>query len=140
LRSFDDPAQAIQIAAGETFEVRLAGNPTTGYTWQANANHQFKVGGEYTRYKTRHHEVYASPGNIYKNQYLVRPTYSVAYAQDKIEYSGMVVNAGLRLDLFDPAVQVPSDVARPRINALPAGRKPAVVRRGVLELLDVGLG
>jgi inhibitor of cysteine peptidase len=54
LRSFDDPAQAIQVAAGETFAVRLAGNPTTGYTWQANVDssylelvyQEFEPGGE----------------------------------------------------------------------------------------------
>jgi len=83
------------------------------YTLQANSSHQFKLGGEYTRYKTRHHEVYASPGNIYKNQYLVRPTYAVAYAQDKIEYSGLIVNAGLRLDVFAPAMKIPSDETYP---------------------------
>ncbi len=83
------------------------------YTWQANGNHQFKFGGEYTKYKTRHHEVYASPGNIYRNQYLVRPTYAVAFAQDKIEYSGMIVNAGLRLDVFDPRMKIPSDETYP---------------------------
>jgi inhibitor of cysteine peptidase len=38
LRSFDDPAQAIHVASGETFAVRLAGNPTTGYTWQASVD------------------------------------------------------------------------------------------------------
>jgi predicted secreted protein len=38
LRRFDDPAQAIQVAVGETFAVRLAGNPTTGYTWQASVD------------------------------------------------------------------------------------------------------
>jgi outer membrane receptor protein involved in Fe transport len=83
------------------------------YTWQATEHHQFKMGGEYTKYRTRHHEIYASPGNVYKNEYLVRPTYIVSYAQDKIEYSGLVVNAGLRLDLFDPEFKVPSDPAYP---------------------------
>lgn len=54
MRSFDDPAQAIQVAAGETLAVRLAGNPTTGYTWQANfdssylelVGQEFEPGGE----------------------------------------------------------------------------------------------
>lgn len=54
MRSFDDPAQTIQVAAGEAFAVRLAGNPTTGYTWQASVDRsclelidqQFEPGGE----------------------------------------------------------------------------------------------
>ena len=83
------------------------------YTWQATDSHQFKVGGEYVKYRTRHHEVYASPGNVYKNDYLVRPSYTVAYVQDKLEYSGLIVNLGLRLDTFDPEVQIPSDETYP---------------------------
>ena len=83
------------------------------YTWQATGHHQLKFGGEYSRYKTKHHEIYASPGNTYRNQYLVRPRYVVAYGQDKVEYSGMVVNAGIRLDMFDPNSSVPSDPAYP---------------------------
>ena len=83
------------------------------YTWQVNNFNQIKVGGEYTKYRTRHHEVYASPGNVYKNDYLVRPTYAVAYAQDKLEHSGLIVNVGLRLDMFNPEVMVPSDETYP---------------------------
>jgi inhibitor of cysteine peptidase len=41
LRSYDDTAQAIQVAAGEAFAVRLAGNPTTGYTWQASVDSSY---------------------------------------------------------------------------------------------------
>jgi predicted secreted protein len=35
---FDDPARTIHVAAGEAFAVVLAGNPTTGYTWQADVD------------------------------------------------------------------------------------------------------
>ena len=31
---FDDPAKPIHVTAGDTFALALAGNPTTGYTWQ----------------------------------------------------------------------------------------------------------
>jgi outer membrane receptor protein involved in Fe transport len=78
-------------------------------TSQISDHHQIKVGGERYDYETTHQEVYASAGNVYRNDYTVNPTYSVAYAQDKAEYSGLVVNVGMRLDAFDPTFMVPSD-------------------------------
>ena len=35
---FTDPGTAIQVATGEEFSIVLAGNPTTGYTWQVNTD------------------------------------------------------------------------------------------------------
>jgi predicted secreted protein len=54
LQRFDSQAQTIRVAAGEAFVVTLAGNPTTGYTWQARAvshyvellGQEFAPGGE----------------------------------------------------------------------------------------------
>ncbi|HVP58086.1 MAG TPA: carboxypeptidase regulatory-like domain-containing protein, partial [bacterium] len=83
------------------------------FTSQVNDHHQIKVGSEYYRYDTVHDEVYAPAGNVYRNEYHVRPTYSVFYLQDKAEYSGLVVNAGFRLDAFDPNFKVPSDPTCP---------------------------
>ncbi|MFC1800054.1 TonB-dependent receptor domain-containing protein [Candidatus Eisenbacteria bacterium] len=85
----------------------------TSITSQANSHHQVKVGGEIARYKTLHQEVYAPPGNIYRNEYLVKPVYGVLYAQDKVEYSGLIVNFGARFDYFDPNVKLPSDPVYP---------------------------
>jgi outer membrane receptor protein involved in Fe transport len=82
-------------------------------TSQMNEHHQVKLGGEYSRYETRHQEIYAPQGNPYRNDYTVEPVYAVAYAQDKIEYSGLIVNAGLRLDMFDPRFKYPSDPVYP---------------------------
>lgn len=83
------------------------------FTSQIGEHHQFKVGGEHYRYDTEHREVYAPAGNIYRNDYHVEPTYTVAYLQDKAEYSGLVVNAGFRIDAFDPNFLVPSDPTCP---------------------------
>ena len=83
------------------------------FSSQVNDHHQFKVGGEFYQYDTRHQEVYAPAGNVYRNDYHVRPTYAVAYIQDKAEYSGLVVNAGVRLDAFDPKFRVPADPTCP---------------------------
>jgi inhibitor of cysteine peptidase len=40
MQRFDNPTKLIQVAAGETFAVTLAGNPTTGYTWQVGVDQQ----------------------------------------------------------------------------------------------------
>jgi outer membrane receptor for ferrienterochelin and colicin len=91
------------------------------FTSQMTEHHQIKVGGEYYRYNTIHDEVYAPAGNVYRNEYHVRPNYSVAYIQDKAEYSGLVVNAGFRLDAFDPQFKVPSNPACPWDSASERG-------------------
>ena len=54
MKRYADPIAAIQIAVGERFAIELAGNPTTGYTWQVHADSQhlellgqeFEPGGE----------------------------------------------------------------------------------------------
>jgi inhibitor of cysteine peptidase len=38
MRRFSDPAAAVRVEAGETFEVALPGNPSTGYTWQVSVD------------------------------------------------------------------------------------------------------
>ena len=54
MKRYVDPRAAIQVAVGEEFALELAGNPTTGYTWQISADSQhlellgqkFEAGGE----------------------------------------------------------------------------------------------
>jgi inhibitor of cysteine peptidase len=41
VQRLDDPTQAGGVAVGEVFAIALAGNPTTGYTWQACADTQY---------------------------------------------------------------------------------------------------
>jgi outer membrane receptor protein involved in Fe transport len=89
-------------------------------TSQIDEHHQVKIGGEYSRYETSHQEVFAPAGNVYRNDYTVRPSYAVAYVQDKVEYSGLVINAGLRFDAFDPNFQYPSDPVYPWDPTIPA--------------------
>jgi outer membrane receptor protein involved in Fe transport len=85
----------------------------TSITSQVDGHHQVKIGGELSRYETSHEEIYAPAGNVYRNDYSVKPTYTVAYVQDKVEYSGLIVNTGLRLDAFDPNFGYPSDPVYP---------------------------
>lgn len=54
MHRFDDPARAIRVALDEVFAIALAGNPTAGYTWQADFDgqhlalieHTFESGGD----------------------------------------------------------------------------------------------
>ena len=41
MQRYDDPGQAIRVAADETFAIELGGNPTTGYTWQADIDTRY---------------------------------------------------------------------------------------------------
>ena len=42
--------------------------------------------------------------------YVRKPKEFSAYIQDKMEYDIMIINAGVRLDYFDPAAQIPVDL------------------------------
>lgn len=54
MKTYADPIAAIQVAVGDRFAIELAGNPTTGYTWQIHVDSQhlellsqeFEPGGE----------------------------------------------------------------------------------------------
>jgi len=54
-----------------------------------------------------------SPGN---QDYTKYPRELAAYIQDKMEYDIMIINAGLRLDYFDPHSEVPADLRNPSNN------------------------
>lgn len=41
MQRFEDLARSIHVAAGEAFAIALAGNPTTGYTWQAEVDSSY---------------------------------------------------------------------------------------------------
>jgi len=84
-------------------------------TSQINQQHQLKAGVEGHYYDVFDYSVdTASGGNIYMNRYHAFPNSGAIYFQDKMEYRGMVVNAGLRFDYFDPNFdEYPADPANP---------------------------
>jgi hypothetical protein len=88
-------------------------------TSQINKQHQLKTGFELQS----HHLVYndnffdITTGASQGNHLNVNPLQLSVYAQDKIEFSDIIVNAGLRLDYFDPKVDVPADPTDPNIKA-----------------------
>lgn len=102
----------------------------TTYTNQLSNNHKVRTGLEYQWYNIFDHDIdLASGGNVYgqnlgqshdwgqDGQKSINPYIFAAFAEDKMEYQGMIVNFGLRFDLFDPNWNnIPSDLENPVIN------------------------
>jgi outer membrane receptor protein involved in Fe transport len=88
----------------------------TTYTNQWNKQNTLRSGVEFTNYNIFEHDVdIASGGNVYganigaidgqgrEGQDELLPYMGAFFAENKMEYDGMIVNAGLRFDYFDPA-------------------------------------
>ena len=77
---------------------------------QVTANHQIQTGVEFLGYDLYNLQTtnYGS-SNLYMEYYDVQPQSLSAYVQDKMEYEGMIVNAGLRYDLYNPSGISPLD-------------------------------
>jgi outer membrane receptor protein involved in Fe transport len=71
------------------------------YTLQKGRN-EFKSGLDVNLYDIQEDDIFASTDNWYIYEYDVQPMAGAAYLQDKLEFEGMIMNLGLRLDLFDP--------------------------------------
>lgn len=87
----------------------------TDITSQINQQHQLKAGIEAKYYDIFDYYIdLASGGNVYAGRYHVFPNSGAAYIQDKMEYRGMIVNAGLRFDYFDSNFdEYPADITDP---------------------------
>lgn len=70
---------------------------------QVTENHQIQTGIEFSANHLYNLGTtnYGS-SNLYMEYYDVTPTSLSLYAQDKMEYEGMIVNAGLRYDIYHP--------------------------------------
>lgn len=53
--------------------------------------------------------------SIYHDEYTRKPMELAAYIQDKMEFDDLIINIGLRVDMFDPAGQVLKDPTDPNI-------------------------
>lgn len=60
---------------------------------------------------------YRDLGSQGNQEYTKYPKEFAAYIQDKMEYDIMIINAGLRLDYFDPHSEVPADLRNPSNNS-----------------------
>ena len=86
---------------------------------QVTANHLIQTGVELLAYDLYNIGTtnYGS-SNLYMEFYDVQPQSLSMYVQDKMEYEGMIVNAGLRYDLYNPDGISPADPLDPlELNA-----------------------
>ncbi|MCK5684400.1 TonB-dependent receptor, partial [bacterium] len=104
-------------------------------TSQVTNHHKLKSGFEYKMWDIFDHDVdLPSGGNLYggslgirdgkgiEDGYAIQPFMVSAYLEDKMEYKGINVNAGLRYDYFDPVFDnYPSDPENPVINETTGG-------------------
>ena len=81
---------------------------------QVTANHLIQTGVELLAYDLYNIGTtnYGS-SNLYMEFYDVQPQSLSMYVQDKMEYEGMIVNAGLRYDLYNPDGISPADPLDP---------------------------
>jgi hypothetical protein len=71
------------------------------YTLQKGRN-EVKTGLDLNFYDVKNHDIFASTANFYIYEYDVNPWAGAFYAQDKLEFEGLIMNLGLRVDWFDP--------------------------------------
>lgn len=81
---------------------------------QVTANHLIQTGVEFLAYDLYNIGTtnYGS-SNLYMEFYDVQPQSLSLYVQDKMEYEGMIVNAGLRYDMYNPDGVSPADPLDP---------------------------
>ena len=95
-------------------------------TSQITRNHQIKIGLEGRQHRLRMTEFEVIPesveriaplSSVQNNTYEHQPLELSGYLQDKMEFEDLVINAGLRLDYFNPDGEVPIDFSRPGQSA-----------------------
>jgi len=96
-------------------------------TWQLNRTHSFKTGFQYTKMRIDNQDAeifnvgrqfefrpgIMSDSTLYADIYVKEPFEFSAYLQDKMEFREMVINAGVRLDYYDPTTTYPSQRRNP---------------------------
>jgi len=79
-------------------------NIKADWVYQYNNHHEFKSGFEVNQYDLKVFD-YTKEGNnpdeFFLNQYHKKPISASLYIQDKIEYSSIIINAGIRADFVD---------------------------------------
>ncbi|MYF99592.1 TonB-dependent receptor [Candidatus Poribacteria bacterium] len=83
---------------------------------QVTENHQIQTGIEFsTNHLYNLGTTNYGSSNLYVEYYDVTPTSISLYAQDKMEYEGMIVNAGIRYDVYNPDGVSPEDPTDPLV-------------------------
>jgi outer membrane receptor protein involved in Fe transport len=85
------------------------------FTWQADINNNVKGGLDFAKHRIWRKQLLAEGDiqNTRVDQYTIYPVEAAAYIQDKLELKDLVINAGLRLDFFDPRDSVAVDPNQP---------------------------
>ena len=91
-------------------------NLKTDWVYQFNTHHEFKSGLEVNQYDLKVYD-YTKEGNnpdeFFVNKYHKLPLSASFYVQDKIEYSSIIINAGLRADYIDVKSVAYKDIENP---------------------------
>ncbi len=82
------------------------------YTFQKPRN-EVKTGIDLNFYDVQEDDIFASTQNYYIYTFDVQPRGGAIYAQDKLEFEGLIMNLGLRFDFFDPNHKVFKDFDHP---------------------------
>ncbi len=82
-------------------------------TKQLDKRNQLKIGGEIRKYDVLWDEKQFYNATPFGEKYNYFPSYNYAYAQHKLEYKDIIVNAGLRFDYFSSRVAYLSDPLNP---------------------------
>ncbi len=106
-------------------------------TSQATDHHQFKAGAEFSRHLYRRLTSLGFSGNPITTNYLdptFRPWEVGAFIQDKIEIKGMIVNAGVRIDMFNVNKKVGPSIFDPVAMYQDGQMHPEDIQQGVIML------
>ena len=131
------------FATGGTDLTHFERNTTTmvgkfDITSQVNQQHLLKAGAQFSAHELFFNNITLRPaqeqsdfdpttGNpfinprvldvssIYHDEYTRKPMEFAAYVQDKMEFDDLIINLGLRVDVFDPAGQVLNDPTDPNV-------------------------
>ncbi len=106
------------------------------YSHQLNRVHLVKIGAQ-ARWHTLDNRNFGiersfrtgnlpqpSPDQFADNSLQAKPAELSAYVQDKMEFTGLIVNAGLRFDYFDPDYLAPLDWGQGELEEIPDPDNP----------------
>lgn len=138
-RNSQQGANGFQVGGNELFtndNVTESHTLVADYTRQASRVHQVKVGllarlhrldnasfGIERSFRTGD-QALPSPDQVNRNLLKAKPKEFSVYLQDKMEFTGLIVNAGLRVDYFDPDYTVPIDLTQSDLEEIPDPDNP----------------
>jgi len=81
------------------------------YQSQVSKNWQVKAGAEFTYYNLNHFNQAKPPDRV--DQHIYNPYQGAIYEQNKLEFSGFIMNVGLRFDIYNPNDYIYEDLFNP---------------------------